>query len=82
MRYESKHKQMKLISTVISNTQNVPKSICIKNQLRTEELQNSKCYLMNASTYNTYEAIDIEDLRKYFPKETHPQKILSTKSLF
>ena len=80
MRYESKHRQLKLTAVSTANRMNLLKTISIKKQLRIAYLKISKKLSSNSIIFHNscvYENIDETSRRKYFSNDKN-EKIIST----
>ena len=78
MRFESKHREMKLAAVTSSNTKYLLKTISIRSQLRLAFIKFNGNIHLNDIQYNKHEIIDEHDRQKYFSSVSNLKTIIST----
>jgi len=67
MRYESKHKNLKLIAVSTSSRKNIEKTLCLKNQLNLAYMKISSNVTLDKFKIMEKDTLDVYNCRRYFP---------------
>lgn len=78
MRYESKHRHLKVASGTTCNTMNLLKSLALRNQLRLAYLKLIGNLSYDNLIFDHFKEIDEFSRRKYFPRSCITDEIFST----
>lgn len=78
MRFESKHRQLKLSAVSTSNRMNLLKTLSLRNQLRLAYMRFTGKVFSDGIIYNAYESINWQHRRMYFPDSKDDETIIST----